>query len=121
MELKSNRHNKRNRGLRPGASVLSGFRHLPGVVRIDRQGERLQAQVRFGMVVGNVIDASGNQSLGANVTLTNLGTNEMRTVKTGNAGTYSFPNISPGKYRVDVEQAGFKRFMAVMMFRYLSM
>jgi outer membrane receptor protein involved in Fe transport len=75
-------------------------------------GQRLEAQVRFGSVVGNVTDASGNSVAGANVTLTNLGTNEMRNVKTGNAGTYAVPNLTPGTYRVDIEQAGFKRFTA---------
>src|SRR3954454_12654016 len=40
-------------------------------------GQRLEAQVRFGTVVGNVTDASGNSVAGANVTLTSLGTSEM--------------------------------------------
>ena len=69
-------------------------------------------QVRFGAVVGFVADPSGNAIVGAKVTLTNLATNETRTVQSGSAGTYAFANVTPGQYRVDIQQTGFKRFTA---------
>jgi hypothetical protein len=69
------------------------------------------AQVRFGTVVGTVADASGATVSGATVKLTNLGTNETRTMQSSGAGTYSFPNLIAGMYRVEVETQGFKKFI----------
>jgi carboxypeptidase family protein/TonB-dependent receptor-like protein len=69
------------------------------------------AQVRFGSVVGSVADASGATVSGATVKLTNLGTNETRTMQSSSAGTYSFPNLIAGTYRVEVQTQGFKQFI----------
>ncbi len=69
------------------------------------------AQVRFGAVVGTVSDPSGATVTGANVKLTNLGTNEVRTMQTSSGGIYSFPNLIAGMYRVEVEMTGFKHFV----------
>ena len=68
------------------------------------------AQVRFGTILGTVADSSGATLSGATVKLTNLDTNEVRSGQTSAAGTYTFPNLVPGIYRIDVEVAGFKRF-----------
>jgi len=69
------------------------------------------AQVRFGGIVGTVADPSDATISGANVKLTNLGTNEVRTMQTGNGGIFSFPNLIAGMYRVEVEMSGFKHFV----------
>ena len=69
------------------------------------------AQVRFGSVVGSVADASGATVSGATIKLTNLGTNETRTMQSSSAGTYSFPNLIAGMYRVEVQTQGFKQFI----------
>lgn len=69
------------------------------------------AQVRFGTVVGTVADSSGATVSGATVKLTNLGTNETRTMQTGSEGVYAFPSLIAGLYRVEVEAAGFKHFV----------
>jgi carboxypeptidase family protein/TonB-dependent receptor-like protein len=69
-----------------------------------------EAQVRFGSILGVVSDSSGASLGDATVKVTNLGTNETRSAKTNSAGTYSFPNLNAGIYRVEVEVAGFKRF-----------
>jgi hypothetical protein len=45
------------------------------------------------------------------VKITSLGTNETRTATTSPAGTYSFPNLTAGQYRLEVQQAGFKQFV----------
>ncbi len=81
--------------------VLAGMSNL--CIRAD-------AQVRFGSVLGVVADPSGATMSGANVKITNLGTNETRSTQTGSGGTFTFPNLSAGLYRVEVEMAGFKRF-----------
>src|SRR5437016_12950413 len=69
------------------------------------------AQVRFGSVVGTVADATGATVPGATVKLNNLGTNETRTMQSSSAGTYSFPNLIAGMYRVEVQTQGFKQFI----------
>jgi hypothetical protein len=68
------------------------------------------AQVRFGTVLGTIADSTGATVSGANVKLTNLGTNETRTMQTSSGGLYTFPNLSAGLYKVDVEMSGFKHF-----------
>src|SRR5258706_738677 len=68
-----------------------------------------RAQTAYGTVNGSVTDASGAAIADAQVTLTNLGTSEKRTQSTGNEGFYSFVNLNPGRYKIDVEKPGFKR------------
>ncbi len=67
-------------------------------------------QTFYGSIVGTVSDASGGVVPGATVTLVNNGTGEKRTAGTGTDGAYRFVNLVPGTYRVEVEQAGFKRY-----------
>jgi hypothetical protein len=70
----------------------------------------LFGQTTYGTIAGSVTDASGASVADANVTLTNLGTQEKRTQSSGSDGLFSFVNLFPGQYRVDVEKAGFKHF-----------
>ena len=72
-------------------------------------GIPLFSQAFYGSIVGTVTDQSGATLRGANVTLTNTGTGERRQVQSGNGGDYQFLNLVPGKYRVEVEQSGFKK------------
>src|SRR6267154_3298859 len=69
----------------------------------------VSAQSTYGTVTGSITDPSGAAVADAQVTLTNLGTSEKRTQTTGSDGLYSFVNLFPGKYKIDVEKAGFKR------------
>jgi hypothetical protein len=70
----------------------------------------LSAQSTYGTISGSVTDSSGAAIADGQVTLTNLGTGEKRTQTTGPDGLYLFVNLFPGRYRVDVEKTGFKRF-----------
>lgn len=70
----------------------------------------LCAQNTYGSIAGAVTDASGASIADANVTLTNLGTSEKRTQSSGNDGLFTFVNLFPGQYRIDVEKQGFKHF-----------
>src|ERR1700751_1408028 len=70
---------------------------------------RLSAQTAYGSVAGTVSDVSGGAIADAQVTLTNLGTAEKRVQQSGTDGLYSFVNLLPGRYRIDVEKTGFKR------------
>jgi Carboxypeptidase regulatory-like domain len=70
----------------------------------------LLAQSTYGSVVGSVTDSSGAAIAGATVSLTNIGTQEKRTQSSGADGLFTFVNLFPGQYRVDVEKSGFKHF-----------
>src|SRR6202161_56793 len=70
----------------------------------------LFAQSTYGSVVGSVTDSSGAAIAGATVSLTNVGTQEKRTQPSGADGLFTFVNLFPGQYRVDIEKSGFKHF-----------
>src|SRR6266849_5724977 len=70
---------------------------------------RLSAQTAYGSIAGTVADSSGAAISDAQVTLTNTNTAEKREQPSGTDGLYSFVNLLPGRYRVDVEKTGFKR------------
>jgi Carboxypeptidase regulatory-like domain len=69
----------------------------------------LLAQNNYGSVSGTVGDASGAAIADAQITLTNVGTGEKRVTTAGPDGLYSFVNLLPGEYRLEVEKTGFKR------------
>src|SRR6185295_3975065 len=69
----------------------------------------LFGQAFYGSVVGTVTDPSGAALRGANITLTNTATGERRQAQSSDEGDYQFLNLVPGKYRVEVEQQGFKK------------
>jgi hypothetical protein len=76
---------------------------------INQLSSLLPAQTTYGSIVGTVTDPSGGIIPGAKTSLTNLGTAENRTGVTAANGTYRFVNLVPGRYRLEVEAAGFKR------------
>jgi hypothetical protein len=71
----------------------------------------LYGQNTYGSVAGAVTDTSGAAITDAIVTLTNLGTSEKRTQSSGADGLFTFVNLFPGSYRIDVEKQGFKHFV----------
>jgi hypothetical protein len=73
-------------------------------------GSPLAAQTTFGSISGSVADASGSAVPDAQVTLTSTATAAKQTYTTGGDGLYSFVNLNPGEYRLDVEKAGFKHY-----------
>ena len=68
-------------------------------------------QTFYGSIVGNVTDASGSTIPEANVTLTNVGTSDRRTMMSDDGGSYQFVNLVPGQYRIEITKSGFRRFV----------
>lgn len=60
-----------------------------------------------GTVAGTVTDTSGAVVAGATVTLTDTATNTPRSTATNDAGRYTFVDVNPGIYNVDVSKQGF--------------
>src|SRR5687768_1808017 len=69
------------------------------------------AQVRYGSIVVEARDPSGSAVPGADVTITESGTNLSRSGVTNSAGIVTFPTIPPGTYSVRVNLTGFKEFV----------
>ena len=69
------------------------------------------AQSFYGSLISVTQDAQGGVIPGATVVLTNTATNERREGVTGEDGTYRFVNLVPGTYRLEVELAGFQRYV----------
>ncbi|HYU46821.1 MAG TPA: carboxypeptidase-like regulatory domain-containing protein, partial [Terriglobales bacterium] len=72
-------------------------------------GAFLWSQTGTSTVRGTVTDQNKRVVAGATVTLTNVGTNSVRTTKTGDTGSYVFDLITPADYRLEVEAKGFKK------------
>lgn len=70
------------------------------------------AQVLFGSIVGNVTDASGAAITAAMVKITEVSTNESRSVETNDAGIYNVATVTAGTYRIEIAKPGFTSFTA---------
>src|SRR5688500_15848887 len=66
------------------------------------------AQTTLGRVTGSVLDQSGGVLPGATVTLTNQQTNQVQTAVSGESGGFTFPQVPPGSYKVEIALASFK-------------
>jgi hypothetical protein len=64
----------------------------------------------FGEITGEVRDPSGAVVAGASITLTNVGTNAIRTTQSNDVGLYAFPAVPPGQYSIKAEKSGFKTY-----------
>jgi hypothetical protein len=61
-----------------------------------------------GTIRGTVTDSQGAPVVGAQVTVASTGTGYSRTAMTASDGSYSFPDILPGSYNLQVAKEGFK-------------
>lgn len=64
-----------------------------------------------GEIKGTVEDSSGAVVPDAQVTIQNVQTGAVKTVKTNNAGLYDVPFLSPGNYTVTFSKEGFQNFL----------
>src|ERR1700732_86830 len=65
----------------------------------------------YGTIAGAVTDTSGAAVANATVTLTNLDTAQKRSIESDASGNYTFVNILPGRYKLEAEKTGFKKFV----------
>ena len=66
------------------------------------------AQTFRGTILGTIIDSSGAAIPGAQVVIKNQGTAQTRTTTSGDAGTYTVPELPIGHYAVTVSKEGFE-------------
>jgi hypothetical protein len=71
---------------------------------------QLLAQFTQSSILGAVTDPSGAGVVGAEVRVTNEGTNFVRSTITDDSGDYRVSGLEPGFYRVTVTVTGFKTF-----------
>ncbi|MEO8073576.1 MAG: TonB-dependent receptor [Acidobacteriota bacterium] len=65
-------------------------------------------QVTAGRVTGSVLDANGAAISGGTVTLKSETTGLALTTQTTGAGSFLFPNVLPGAYKITIENTGFQ-------------
>jgi hypothetical protein len=66
------------------------------------------SQLTTADIVGTVTDATGAVVPNADITLTNLGTNEKRTAQSNGSGDYNFTLLPVGHYTITVKVKGFQ-------------
>src|ERR1017187_9848168 len=67
-------------------------------------------QGRSGSLNGQVTDPTGAAIVGANVTLTNVGTNYVQVSTTDATGVYQFKLVPPGNYSLNIAASGFAAY-----------
>src|SRR5262245_12162279 len=66
------------------------------------------AQSTFGTILGTVRDSSGALVPGCVVSVQNTGTALRRSSVADETGSYTFPNLEPGAYKITIESPGFQ-------------
>src|SRR6266851_5278772 len=87
------------------------FLPLAVIIVLTFSLQTARAQSVYGTIAGTVTDASGATTADTTVTLINLGTAEKHTMQSSASGEYTFVNILPGRYRIEGEKNGFKKFV----------
>lgn len=64
-----------------------------------------------GRVLGRISDPTGAVLAGAKLTLVNEATGISRDAQTNENGDYSLVEVMPGSYRIEAQQAGFKKYV----------
>ena len=83
---------------------------LPAVLFFAAGMPALLAQSTYGVILGDVTDASGAAVKGAKVKVTQTAANTSREGVTNDAGAYEFQNVDAGPYMVTVTAPGFRTF-----------
>ena len=65
----------------------------------------------YGRIGGTVTDVSGAAVPNTTMTLTNLATAVKNSMESNSSGEYAFVNVVPGRYKLEAEKNGFKKFL----------
>jgi hypothetical protein len=74
-------------------------------------GEKIEAQQATALLTGTIKDPTGAVVPDAKVTLKNSDTNIARTANSDKSGEFLFTLIPIGRYEVDVQGAGFSKYV----------
>ena len=91
--------------LKRAAIVVVAIVAMSGTSRIFAQGAT-------GTISGTVVDANGAVVPGATATLTSQSTAQVRDVTTNDSGSFAFPLLPVGSYKLEVAAKGFKTVVA---------
>lgn len=94
--------------------MIHKMQRMPGMAAILlAAGFPLYGQLQLSTIRGSVTDGTSSAVAGARVTVTDLKTNVTgRTAEANADGNFEFPDLVAGVYRVTIEAAGFKAFVA---------
>jgi hypothetical protein len=81
---------------------------LGGLFLFAMGASRLSAQAVTANISGTVTDSSGGVIAGAQVVVTNMGTNASLTTASNDQGRYNAPDLVVGTYEVQTSKAGFQ-------------
>ena len=70
----------------------------------------VQGQTSAGKIIGVVQDSSGGVLPGVSIVVKNLGTGNSRETLTDDRGQFDVSGLAPGRYQVDAELQGFRKF-----------
>ena len=85
---------------------------LPESVQLTPQTHSATLIPGHGKLSGKVTDSSGAAVSGATVRAYDESNNVVATASTDEEGQYSFQSLPAGNYRIEVEQTGFKKYVA---------
>jgi hypothetical protein len=71
----------------------------------------LRGQTLKATLLGSVTDSSGAVVVDANVTITEVNTNAVRSAPTNQDGLYVFADLDPGVYNIEAQHPGFKKLV----------
>src|SRR3954447_374070 len=83
---------------------------LVAICALLQMTSRLQGQAVYGSIVGSVLDPTGAVVVGAKVTILDMDRNVSVSTTTNESGSYRQGFLIVGRYRVKVEQPGFRTY-----------
>ena len=73
--------------------------------------DHAESQTIFGTILGTATDSTGAVVPGVKIRVTNIDTSLEREAESDALGNYEVSALSPGRYRVTAERAGFQRLL----------
>ncbi len=94
------------RGQEPARALVSNFSHDAPVAGVQIPGSGAVRPQSSASIAGTVRDSSGTEIPGVHVTLLGQNNAVARVTTTDSKGAFTFAELSPGAYRVEIDGAG---------------